>query len=172
MTEPEPASLHDFSVKDIDGHLVRLRDLCEGKLTLVTNVASHCAKTDRSYKAMARLHDKYSPHLAILAFPCNQFAGQEPGPPSAIKELVRGTYSAKFSLFDVVQVKGPNTHPLFRFLLQRLPGPIPWNFGAKFLCDFKGIPFRRFDGSDNWADIDTFVGDHLQRTTPHNPSPL
>ena len=35
------------------------------------------------------LHDKYAAHgLSVLAFPCNQFGGQEPGSAAEIKAFV------------------------------------------------------------------------------------
>jgi hypothetical protein len=42
------------------------------------NVASQCGLTATNYKELAELHEKYheSKGLRILAFPCNQFAGE------------------------------------------------------------------------------------------------
>jgi glutathione peroxidase-family protein len=38
----------------------------------------------------------------ILAFPCNQFGGLEPGGSADIKAAVRSTYNATFPLFSKV----------------------------------------------------------------------
>ena len=39
-----------------------------------------------------------------MAFPCNQFGNQEPGPNDQIKELVLVKFKAEFPLFDKVQI--------------------------------------------------------------------
>ena len=54
--------------------------------------------------------------LEILAFPCNQFMGQEPGDEAQIKQYVQSTYDSKFPLFAKIDVNGENTHPVYRFL--------------------------------------------------------
>lgn len=40
----------------------------------------------------------------ILAFPCNQFAGQEPGSNEEIKEVACTLFKAEFPIFDKVMV--------------------------------------------------------------------
>ena len=56
-----------------------------------------------------------------MAFPCNQFLYQEPGSREAIKSFV-GRYNARFPVFDKISVRGPDTHPVYRFLRHHLPG--------------------------------------------------
>lgn len=41
-------------------------------------------------------------NFVIMAFPCNQFGNQEPGPNDQIKELVLVKFKAEFPLFDKV----------------------------------------------------------------------
>lgn len=119
--------------------------------------------TDRSYKAMSRLYDRYSPEgFTILAFPCNQFLYQEPGSAAAIKEFAQGTYGARFPLFDKISVRGPDQHPVYRYLLHHLPGAVPWNFGAKFFCNREGMPIKRFDASNNWDEIEQYIQAQLK----------
>lgn len=43
--------------------------------------------------------------LEILAFPCNQFAGQEPGSNEEIQETVCSRFKAEFPIFDKVSNK-------------------------------------------------------------------
>jgi len=43
-----------------------------------------------------------SPGFEILAFPCNQFAGQEPGNNEEIQEVVCTRFKAEFPIFDKV----------------------------------------------------------------------
>lgn len=87
--------------------------------------------------------------LEILAFPCNNFGGQEPGPFAEILDYVREKKQASFPVFGKVDCDNrQKTHPLFAFLMNKVsngvfgPGLI-WNF-AKFLCDENGIPIRRY----------------------------
>src|SRR5436190_19619266 len=71
-------SVHQFQVTTIDGQKIDLAKY-KGKVLLIVNVASECGYTDQ-YKGMQALHAKYAKEgLAVLAFPCNDFGGQEPG---------------------------------------------------------------------------------------------
>lgn len=47
----------------------------------MVNVASECGFTDTHYRELSRLYDlmRASGNFEVLAFPCNQFGGQEPG---------------------------------------------------------------------------------------------
>ena len=58
----------------------------------------------------------------MLAFPCNQFGGQEPGSDEEIAAFVAGTYSATFPLMRKTEVVGPGAHPLFVWLKANSPG--------------------------------------------------
>lgn len=142
-------SIHDISVKDIDGNQIKhLGELIKGKkLTLIVNVASKCGLTSRNYTFMSELYSKYKDHgLEILAFPCNQFGSQEPGDNASIKKYACERKNAKYLLFDKVNVNGPKAHDLFKFLRlnselhdqkQGVVGHVHWNFG-KFLVDQSG----------------------------------
>ena len=55
---------------------------------------------------MQELHKKYEADgLSVLAFPCNQFGGQEPHPEAQIKEFVK-RYNVGFDMFSKVNVNG------------------------------------------------------------------
>ncbi|VDN32603.1 unnamed protein product [Dibothriocephalus latus] len=60
--------------------------------------------------------------LRILAFPSNQFGGQEPGTNEEIKHFAVEKYKVSFDLFDKVDVNGPNAHPIFVYLQESLSG--------------------------------------------------
>ena len=68
------------------------------------------------------MYEKYSEAagLRILAFPCNQFGGQEPGTEAEIKEFATGKYNVTFDLFSKINVNGGDTHPLWVYLKVRL----------------------------------------------------
>ena len=83
----------------------------------------------------------------ILAFPCNDFAGQEPGTNQEIKQFCSRRYEVTFPLFDKIHVKGRDQHPLYAALTGKnspFPGEVKWNFG-KFLLGRKGEIWQRFD---------------------------
>ena len=72
-----------------------------------------------------------------MAFPCNQFLGQEPGTPEEIKEFI-AKYESKFMIMEKINVNGPNASEVYRYLKSVTDQqPIDWNF-AKYLCDRKG----------------------------------
>ncbi|KAH9760295.1 putative glutathione peroxidase 7 [Citrus sinensis] len=83
----------------------------------------------------------------ILAFPCNQFGGQEPGSNPEIKEFACTRFKAEFPIFDKVDVNGPNTAPVYQFLKSSAGGflgdLVKWNF-EKFLVDKNGKVIERY----------------------------
>ncbi len=66
------------------------------------------------------------------------------------------------STVEKVDVKGPNTHPVFQFLLKAFPGNIAWNFDAKFVVDRVGVPIKRFKNED-WMILMTSLPKHFLR---------
>jgi glutathione peroxidase len=85
----------------------------------------------------------------VLAFPCNQFGGQEPGSANEIKKFAGDKYGASYPLFSKVDVNGPKAEPLFQYLKKEAGGgDIAWNFG-KFLVDKDGKVVKRFDPRTN-----------------------
>ena len=114
---------------------------------MVVNVACKWGLTSENYKEMVRVHEKLKGKgFEILAFPCNQFFGQESGTPEEIDAFVQENFKASFPIMEKVEVNGENTHPVFAFLRNNssLYDPatktakvIPWNF-AKFFINSKG----------------------------------
>ncbi|XP_078438219.1 putative phospholipid hydroperoxide glutathione peroxidase [Wolffia australiana] len=140
-------SIHDYTVKDIDGKDVSLNKF-KGKVLLVVNVASRCGLTTSNYMELTHIYDKYKTQgLEILAFPCNQFGAQEPGSNSEIKQFACTRFKAEFPIFDKVDVNGPNTAPVYQFLKSSAGGflgdIIKWNF-EKFLVDKNGRVVERY----------------------------
>ena len=142
----EAASIHKITVKDIDGK-DKPMSAYKGKVLLIVNVASKCGLTPQ-YKALEEVYEKYkSKGLVVLGFPCNQFAGQEPGSNEEIKKFCSSQYNVTFPLFDKIDVNGSNRHPLYVALAGKdspYPGDIKWNFG-KFLIGKDGQILKRFE---------------------------
>ncbi|XP_050218055.1 phospholipid hydroperoxide glutathione peroxidase 1, chloroplastic [Mercurialis annua] len=140
-------SIHDYTVKDIDGKDVSLSKF-KGKVVLIVNVASKCGLTSSNYTELSHIYEKYKTQgFEILAFPCNQFGGQEPGSNPEIKQFACTRYKAEFPIFDKVDVNGPNTAPVYQFLKSSAGGflgdLIKWNF-EKFLVDKNGKVVERY----------------------------
>eukprot|EP00252_Welwitschia_mirabilis_P009279 TRINITY_DN21737_c0_g1_i1.p1 TRINITY_DN21737_c0_g1~~TRINITY_DN21737_c0_g1_i1.p1 ORF type:complete len:170 (-),score=16.90 TRINITY_DN21737_c0_g1_i1:271-780(-) len=142
-----PKSVYDFTVKDIKGNDVSLEQY-KGKVLLIVNVASQCGLTNSNYNQLNQLYAAYKDRgLEILAFPCNQFAGQEPGSNEEIAETVCTRFKAEFPVFDKVEVNGNSAAPLYKYLKSMKGGifgdGIKWNF-TKFLVDKEGKVVHRY----------------------------
>lgn len=141
-------SLYDFTVKDINGKDVKLRQY-EGNVLLIVNTASRCGYTPQ-YADLQALYEKYEKQgFQVLAFPANEFGAQEPGTNEEIKAFCETNYHVKFPLFAKIVVKGEGIHPLYAFLTDKkifpeTGGDIPWNF-TKFLVGRDGRVLRRFE---------------------------
>jgi glutathione peroxidase len=134
-------SVHDFTVKDIDGKNVSL-SAYKGKVLLIVNVASLCGNTPQ-YKDIEALYQKYkSKGLVVLGFPANNFMGQEPGSNKEIKEFCTREYAVTFPMFSKISVKGKDIAPLYSYLTQKsengvADAPVTWNF-QKFIVGKDG----------------------------------
>jgi glutathione peroxidase len=124
--------IRDISLTTIDGQQTSLADYAD-KTVLVVNVASRCGLTPQ-YEKLERLQKQYEPQgFTVLGFPCNQFAGQEPGSNEQIADFCSTTYGVTFPLMDKVKVNGKKRHPLYAELTQVVAddgkaGRVRWNF--------------------------------------------
>mmetsp|Transcript_67329 Transcript_67329/g.140273 ORF Transcript_67329/g.140273 Transcript_67329/m.140273 type:complete len:113 (+) Transcript_67329:227-565(+) len=110
---------------------------------------------------MATIHQKYSERgFDILAFPCNQFGGQEPAKEPEIKEFVK-KYNVLFTMMSKIHVNGDNTHPVYTFLKAQpgCEGNCMWNFRSKFLVSKDGKTVKRYQKSaaDLGPEIEEFL---------------
>ncbi|KAL0329999.1 UNVERIFIED_CONTAM: putative glutathione peroxidase 2 [Sesamum radiatum] len=158
----EPSkSIYDFTVKDIHGNDVPLSNY-QGKVLLIVNVASKCGLTQSNYKELNVLYEKYKDQgFEILAFPCNQFASQEPGTNEEIQETVCTRFKAEFPIFEKIDVNGKNTAPLYKFLKSEKGGvlvdAIKWNF-TKFLVNKEGKVVQRYAPTTSPLAIEVAFG--------------
>ncbi|KAL6254945.1 probable phospholipid hydroperoxide glutathione peroxidase [Pogonomyrmex barbatus] len=140
-------SVYAFHANDIFGKNVQLEKY-RGHVLIIVNVASNCGLTDTNYKQLQQLYNKFSEDkgLRILAFPSNQFAGQEPGTSEEIMNFVK-QYNVTFDMFEKIDVNGENAHPLWKWLQTQKAGlitnAIKWNF-TKFIVDKEGKVVERF----------------------------
>lgn len=137
-------NIYDISVKTMEGDTKNLSDY-RNKVLLIVNVASKCGYT-KQYEGLENIYEKYKEQgFEILAFPCNDFGGQEPGTNEEIRTFCESKYNVTFSLFDKIKVLGEDKSPLYNRLINNsVPeGDIEWNF-EKFIIDKKGDIVYRF----------------------------
>ncbi|MFF4923815.1 glutathione peroxidase [Kitasatospora sp. NPDC001261] len=139
-------SLYDIPLRTLDGAATSLADH-KGKALLIVNVASKCGLTPQ-YEGLERLQQRYAGRgFTVLGFPCNQFAGQEPGSAEEIRTFCSTTYGVTFPLFEKIDVNGEDRHPLYAKLTEVADaegqaGDIAWNF-EKFLLSLDGTVVAR-----------------------------
>lgn len=171
--------IYDFVVKTNKGMEKSLADY-KGKVLVIVNTASKCGFTPQ-FKELQDLYMKYKGQgLEILGFPCNQFAGQEPGSNNEVQEFCRLNYGVTFQIFEKGDVRGETAQPLFKYLIEQqgfkgfdqdhpiaakltealqqnfpeyLEGDsIKWNF-TKFLVDREGNVVARFEPTFDPANM-------------------
>ena len=153
-------NIYEFSCEDSSGQTIDLSDF-KGKTLLIVNTASQCGFTPQ-YEGLEKLQNNYSSEVfSVLAFPCNQFGGQEPGTNEQITEFCSLNYGNTFPIFSKIDVNGDNAHPLFKFLTTEKKGllgteKIKWNF-TKFLINKDGEPVNRYGSSTTPEQIQTDI---------------
>ncbi|MDG1899832.1 MAG: glutathione peroxidase [Phycisphaerales bacterium] len=139
-------AFHQHATNDLQGTPVDLGQY-EGSVVLVVNVASHCGYTSQ-YEGLEELHKQYKDRgFTVMAFPCNDFGGQEPGGPEEIAQTCRTTFGATFPVMEkVVVVDDAGQSPIYAEM-GRATGELPkWNFG-KYLVDGDGNTVAFFGSS-------------------------
>jgi glutathione peroxidase len=137
----------DHTVQTLEGETKKLSDY-RGKALLIVNTASECGYTPQ-YADLQQVYAKYREQgFEVLAFPSNDFGGQEPGQPEEIREFVDDAFSVTFPIFDKVHAKGPEQSPLYKTLTEDtaegIKGEVKWNF-TKFIVDPQGKVVARFE---------------------------
>ena len=153
-------TIYDFSVKDADLKSISLESYRD-KILLIVNVASNCGLTYQ-YAGIESLYKKYKAiGFEVLAFPCNQFAFQEPGTNKEIKKFCDIKYGVTFKIFNKINVNGSKSDPVYEFLKNQLPGvagttQIKWNF-TKFLVNKNGEVIERFSPQAEADEIEAGI---------------
>ncbi|MBB3860274.1 glutathione peroxidase [Novosphingobium hassiacum] len=151
-----PHSIADFKAMNPNGETIDLADK-QGKVLLVVNTASKCGFTPQ-YDGLEALYQQYAEQgFEVLAFPCNQFGGQEPGSADEIESFCKVNFGLSFPLMAKIEVNGVGADPLYDWLKSEAPGvlgtkAIKWNF-TKFLIDREGKVVRRYAPNDTPESI-------------------
>lgn len=177
-------SVYEIQVHASDGALVPL-SAYRGKVLLIVNTASGCGYS-RQFADLQKLYETYSPKgFEVLAFPCNQFNGKEPGSNSDIQRHCRQQLGLTFPLFEKVELRPPSIHPLFDLLTRHAPfqsfaldtaegrwmndflqaqhpdlyngDGVKWNF-TKFLLDRSGMVVARYETPVEPLSIESAIG--------------
>ncbi len=165
-------SIYDISITSIDGRETTLGEY-RGKVLLVVNVASKCGFTPQ-YAELEDLYRRFKDRgFAVLGFPCNQFAGQEPGDEAEIAKFCSTNFDVSFPMFSKIDVNGPRTHPLFKFLEKSKKGllgsiSIKWNF-TKFLVSAQGEVLARYSPLAKPSSIALDVEQLIEQSAQSEP---
>lgn len=140
FTGVEDSSIHQFTVKSIEGGTINFASF-KGKKILIVNTASQCGYTPQ-YEGLQKLYETHKDKLVVVGFPANNFMGQEPGSDNEISEFCKARYGVTFPLASKISVKGSDMAPIYQWLTSKakngvLDASISWNFN-KFLLDENG----------------------------------
>ncbi len=139
-------TIHQFSVKSIEGNTLNFSDF-KGKKILLVNTASECGLTPQ-YAQLQELYDNYKDQIVVVGVPANEFGAQEPGSDEQIKDFCSVRYDVTFPLAAKQIVVGDNQSELFQWLTQKEKNgvkdtEIKWNF-HKFVLDENGTLINDF----------------------------
>jgi glutathione peroxidase-family protein len=123
---------------------------------------------DTNYHQLQSLYEKYEADgFRVAAFPCNQFASQEPGTNAEIKASMKAKYGFTFDMFAKIDVNGDNAHPLYKYM-KRVQGgwfsnAIKWNY-TKFLINRKGVPIYRSSPQTTPFSMEAQIVEELKKS--------
>ena len=159
-------TLYDFTARGADGNAIDLAQKA-GKVLLFVNTASKCGFTPQ-YAGLEALWRKYRNRgFEVMAFPCNQFGGQEPGSAHEIAQFCEINYGVSFPVMAKIAVNGSDADPLFAWLKSKAPGllgtrAIKWNF-TKFLVGRDGRVVRRYAPTEKPERVEADIEAELAR---------
>lgn len=134
-------SIYQFNVQQLDGEVISLSEY-KDKVLLIVNTASQCSFTPQ-LKELATLRNEFKDKdFEILAFPSNDFGGQEPLEGKEIAEFCENN-GTNYPVFEKIRVRGPYAHALYQFFADKKQNGIlksvpRWNF-HKFLIGKNGM---------------------------------
>ncbi len=141
-TQKVDGRLWDFSVHTLEGAPAGLSDY-QGQVALVVNVASKCGLTPQYKGLEALFRSRKDQGFVVLAFPSNDFMGQEPGTAEEIRFFCTENYDVTFPMFEKMKVKGEGKSEIYGFLTAGGLEDPSWNF-TKFLVGKDGQVIARF----------------------------
>lgn len=119
----------DFSFELLRGGTLSLSTFV-GKILLIVNTASECGFTSQ-LKDLEALHQEYKDKgLVVIAVPCNDFGGQEPGTATEIQHTACEIYTATYLMTTKANVTSAPPHPFYAWASTQVGvlGQPRWNF--------------------------------------------
>jgi glutathione peroxidase len=134
-------TIYQFNVQRLDGEEINLSKY-KDKVLLIVNTASQCGFTPQLKDLVALKNEFRDKDFEILAFPSNDFGGQEPLDGKELAEFCEEA-GANYPIFEKIRVRGPYAHALYKFFADKKQngklGSVPrWNF-HKFLVSKTGV---------------------------------
>lgn len=134
-------NIYRFIVQKLNGDEISL-SAYTNKVLLIVNTASQCGFTPQFTELVALKNEFAGSDFEILAFPSNDFGGQEPLEGNAISQFCE-EIGTNFPIFDKIRVRGPYADALYQFFADKkqngILSSVPrWNF-HKFLINRSGI---------------------------------
>lgn len=134
-------SIYRFNVQTLDGEEINLSEY-QDKVLLIVNTASQCGFTPQLKDLTALKNEFKGQNFEILAFPSNDFGGQEPLDGKDLVTFCENT-GVNYPVFEKIRVRGPYAHPLYQFFADKKQNgkvrSVPrWNF-HKFLINRAGL---------------------------------
>jgi glutathione peroxidase len=112
------STFHQLRAKKLNGKELDFNEL-RGKTVLIVNTASKCGFTPQ-LKQLQDLYAKYQPKgLEIIAFPSDQFMGQEPLEGKGISEFCEINYGVSFPIMEKSKVRGGDKNEVFDYLTDK-----------------------------------------------------
>ena len=106
---------YDFELTTLKGERFDLAPF-KGRPLLVVNTASKCGFTPQ-YAGLTEVWRQHKDEgLVVIGVPSNDFGQQEPGSADEIGAFCEINYGVDFPMMAKVPVRGPDAHPLFRWL--------------------------------------------------------
>lgn len=162
-------TFHDFKPLNAMKKPYPLSNL-KGKVVLVVNVASNCGFT-KQYATLETLYkdmkSSYPNQFEMVGFPCNQFAGQEPGDDDTIQAFCTRDKGVTFPILAKTTVNGNGAEPVWEWMKAEKPGfmglkMVKWNF-EKFLIGRDGKVVERFSSRWDAPDLKPYIVKELEK---------
>jgi glutathione peroxidase len=141
-------SFYNLSAELNDGSVIHMTSL-KGKKVLLVNTASDCGYTNQ-YAALQDLYKQYQDRLQIIAFPANDFKGQERSDDAEIRQFCSVNFRLGFPIVKkAIVIKHEDQHPIYKWLTNKTQNgwndhAPNWNF-SKYLIDEQGRLTHYFD---------------------------
>eukprot|EP00956_Cyclotella_meneghiniana_P045266 scaffold361398_cov83-Cyclotella_meneghiniana.AAC.2 len=106
----------DLSAKQSNGKVLHFENF-EGYVTVVVNAARVCDHSELFYDTLEHMHSLHPYTLEILAFPFDHPNITTAACTDALRSLEKRP-DHKIHIMKPIEINGPNTHPVFKYLKQ------------------------------------------------------